>query len=504
MAYSDLYLRRKGIDTGEILDIFISHNHGDHDQGVYNYLINGRKLRLIGSPVVVEQTLIKVAAAVDVALDEIRRIVDTCIIPVGEERRLPGYDGIFVTLAYTIHSIPCNMIKFRYRDQNGALIKTLGYSGDTLFDPAQFPVWVREGKLDQAFIDTQLEFFRDVDVLIHEAGGGTIHSHMQAVAAHYPQVELYWVHTALENAAFGKKILQAGDQVTLLPEMAGKKIEWYIKLFEQVPLFSRFSHEENYRLAKMAADGRRMEIITYMAGEEIFRQGEDPRDDSFFVIAQGAIDVFQDENFVASLGIGQQLGEMAIFGNNRGKRNATVKAFSGVKLVRIEREAYEEFLKKIDSAYQNYAEARPALEASNSPFRSLNHNILDNIAARMEKQVFERNPDGSRSILITKDMPHNNALYLIMEGEVGAIVDKDKRVGFKLGKGSVIGEMSLLDPTNRPSATVIAISERVVTFTLSRAAFNEIIEKYPPVRYILEGISRKRRQVNEQALHGKG
>lgn len=500
MAYSDLYLKRKGIDTSEIVDIFISHNHGDHDQGVYNYLINGRKIRLLGSAVVIEQTLQKVAAAVGVGVKEIMKFVDVCSIPVGQERKLPGYDNVFVKLEYTLHPIPCNMIKFHFKDREGRVLKSLGYSGDTLFAPDKFAGWVRDGKLEQEFVDIQLGFFHDVDVLIHEAGGGTIHTEMEPLAAHYRAQEIYWVHTAAEAASVGNKVLRAGDQITLLPEAADKKIEWYIKLFEQVPLFTRFSHEENYRLARMAVDGRSMEIITYMAGEEIFRQGDLPEDDSFFVIAQGALDVFQDGRFVASLGIGQQLGEMAVFGNNEGRRNATVKAFSGVKLVRITRAAYEEFMQKINTAYQYYSEARPALEASNSPFRGLNHNILDNIAARMEKQVFARNPDGSRPVIITKDQPCSSALYLIMEGEAGAIVDRDKRVGFKLGKGSVIGEMSLLDPSLRPSATVIAITDRVVTFTLSRGAFNELIEKYPPVRYILEGISRRRRQANERAL----
>ena len=500
MAYSDMYLRRKGIDTNEILDIFISHNHGDHDQGVYNYLINGRRIRLIGSSIVVRQTLTKVAAAIGSTVPQLLQFVEVLELPVGEVQRLPGYDNIRICLEFSIHPIPCNMMKVYYTDQEGTPLKALGYSADTVFDPEKFRKWIAEGCLSQESVAVQLDFFKDTDVLIHEAGSGLIHTEMEPVAAHYKKQDIYWVHTEKTSSPLGRKVLEAGDQITLLEEIAEKKIEWYIKLFEQVPLFTRLSHEENYRLARMAVSGREMEIITYMAGEEIFRQGDLPEDDSFFVIAQGALDVFQDNKFVASLGVGQQLGEMAVFGNNQGRRNATVKAFSGVRLVKIGRAAYEEFMKKINTAYQYYSEARPALEASNSPFRSLNHNILDNIAARMEKQVFEQKPEGGRSILIAKDMPHNNALYLIMEGEVGAIVDRDKRVGFKLGKGSVIGEMSLLDPSIRPSATVITISDRVVTFTLSRSAFNEIIEKYPAVRYILEGISKRRRRTNELAL----
>jgi CRP-like cAMP-binding protein len=157
-------------------------------------------------------------------------------------------------------------------------------------------------------------------------------------------------------------------------------------------------------------------------------------------------------------------------------------------------------MSKIESAYFNYSEARPILEASNSPFKDLNHHILDNIAVRMEKEIFEESFSTKRHILIHKGESYSKAFYLILEGEVGVIVDKEKGIGFKLGKGSVLGEMSLLNENALPNATVVTISKRVVAYTLTKKAFNDIVEKFPPVRYVLEGLSESRKKINIDAL----
>ncbi|MBN1410418.1 MAG: cyclic nucleotide-binding domain-containing protein [Spirochaetales bacterium] len=500
MAYSEKYLKRKGIDSNEIVDFFISHNHGDHDQGVYNYLIRGRRIRLIGSEINVQQTLKKVAAAIDTSIADMKNLVDVVPLPIGQEVELPGYKHVTVELEYAFHPIPTNMIKFRYRDKTGKLVKTLGYSGDTVFDPEKYEEWIKQGRLKREYLQPLLDFFKDADIIIHEAGGGVIHTYMEKVIKYYPKKTLYWVHTKLHESEAGGTILKSGDQLTFINEQIQKKMDWYLKLFEKVPLFSNLSVIERAELAEMAAHSDEIEVIEYLAGEVIIREGDLPNDRSFYIIAQGSVDILQHSHHIASLGVGQQLGEMALFGNNEGRRNATVQAFAGVKLLKIHEKAYSKYMAKIERAYTHYKEARPILDASQSPFKGLNHNILDNIATQMDKQVFDEAIEGKKRPLIIKGQAHNDVLYLIVEGEVGVIVDKAKGIGFRLGRGAVIGEMSLLDDDAVPMATVVPITRKVVVYTLNKQSLRKILEQYPPVRYILEGIAQRRKRQNQEAI----
>jgi CRP-like cAMP-binding protein len=502
MAYSDLYLKRKGIDSNEIIDIFISHNHGDHDQGVYNYLIKGRRIRLIGCEIVIQQTLLKVAAAINSTREELLKLIDIVYLPIGIEVPLPGYKQITAELEYGLHPIPTNMIKFFYKDSEGKTLKTLGYSGDTILDTTKYEEWVHQGKIASKDAEKLTAFFYNTDTIIHEAGEGPIHSVMEQIVKQYPDKVIYWVHTKLKKSDYGQ-ILQSGDHLTFIKEHVQKKIDWYLQIYEKVPLLANLSTEDKYQLARRAVNSQEIEIINYMAGETIIKEGELPKDKSFYIIAQGSVDILQNGYHMASLGVGQQLGEMALFGNNQGRRNATVRAFAGLKLIKIHEQAYEDFKEKIEKAYFQYTEARTFLDTSNSPFKGLNHNILDNIGTRLEKKVFLENRDGRKEALIIKGKQSKEILYLIIEGEVGAVIDKDRKVGFRLGKGAIVGEMSLLDEDLLPTATVVPITKKVIAYTLSRKAFNEIAEKYPPVRFIIEGIAQKRRKMNQEAINSK-
>ena len=100
---------------------------------------------------------------------------------------------------------------------------------------------------------------------------------------------------------------------------------------------------------------KEISLISYYAGEILIKEGEFPKDNAFYIIAQGSVDVLQGEEHIATLGVGQQIGEMALFGNNEGKRNATIRAFTGIKLLKIHESAYKKFINKISRAYFRYS-----------------------------------------------------------------------------------------------------------------------------------------------------
>jgi CRP-like cAMP-binding protein len=79
---------------------------------------------------------------------------------------------------------------------------------------------------------------------------------------------------------------------------------------------------------------------TYADGEAICRQGE--RADAMFVVQEGCVDVFREEEgvetLVGRLGRGEILGEMAVF--DRQARSATVRAAGAARVLTLDKRAF--------------------------------------------------------------------------------------------------------------------------------------------------------------------
>ncbi|KAK2528403.1 Prkar1a, partial [Columba guinea] len=80
--------------------------------------------------------------------------------------------------------------------------------------------------------------------------------------------------------------------------------------------------------------------VTYIAGETVIQQGDEG--DNFYVVDQGEMDVYVNNEWATSVGEGGSFGELAlIYGIPRA---ATVKAKTNVKLWGIDRDSYRRIL----------------------------------------------------------------------------------------------------------------------------------------------------------------
>jgi CRP-like cAMP-binding protein len=85
-------------------------------------------------------------------------------------------------------------------------------------------------------------------------------------------------------------------------------------------------------------------------------------------------------------------------------------------------------------------------------------------------------------------------LFVVVEGEV-EVTRSDRQV--RLGPGSVVGELAVLDPQPR-SATVTAVTE-VLAFRLRREGFREAVESRPEVAMgVITELVRRLREPHEQ------
>ena len=80
---------------------------------------------------------------------------------------------------------------------------------------------------------------------------------------------------------------------------------------------------------------------TVMKGDFVFKQGE--LADALFFIARGRVEISKDAQVLASLGTGEVLGELSLFGGGH-KRSATAKAESETVVVRIPSRPFRKLL----------------------------------------------------------------------------------------------------------------------------------------------------------------
>jgi CRP-like cAMP-binding protein len=98
-----------------------------------------------------------------------------------------------------------------------------------------------------------------------------------------------------------------------------------VELLRKVPLFDRVSRREMAKIAALAME------VSYPAGAALLRRGT--RDDGFFILLNGEVDVRQGARLVQILRRGQFFGEIGLLANVT--RTATVTTGTPVDVLRI-------------------------------------------------------------------------------------------------------------------------------------------------------------------------
>ncbi len=158
------------VDAHDIDDIIITHLHGDHCNGLESFAFS----RLVARLQEKEKTLPRVHTHPEAAARLWERLAPAMDAPIhkgGRKARLEDYidlrviepgkpatiAGLTVECRYSIHPIPTIGVKIR------AARGSLGWSGDTVFDPAH------------------VEWLSDCDVIVHEANIGPAHTQVEVL-----------------------------------------------------------------------------------------------------------------------------------------------------------------------------------------------------------------------------------------------------------------------------------------------------------------------------------
>ena len=100
-----------------------------------------------------------------------------------------------------------------------------------------------------------------------------------------------------------------------------------------------------------------------------------------------------------------------------------------------------------------------------------------------------------KGMVFSKQGERGDEITVLLEGSVE--VRQDDAVFARLGPGDHFGEIALLDPTARRSATVVAVTPVVVAY-VSRHHFATLLATNPSVRAAVERVRHERSVVREE------
>nr|CAB3265158.1 cAMP-dependent protein kinase type I-beta regulatory subunit [Phallusia mammillata] len=230
------------------------------------------------------------------------------------------------------------------------------------------------------------------------------------------------------------------------------------KAIERNVLFSHL--DENERSDIFDA----MFPVMNIAGECIIKQGDDG--DNFYIIDQGEVDIYVNNNYISTLGEGASFGELAlIYGTPRA---ADVRAKTDLKLWAIDRDSYRRILMgstlKKRKMYDDFLSKVSILENLDKWERLTVADALEPVLFESGQEVVVQGQAGSD-------------FFIIVEGSAAVLQKRPDNEDYTqvgtLGPSDYFGEIALL--LDRPRAATVVARSVLKCVKLDRPRFERVL-----------------------------
>jgi len=179
VAENNSILSSYGININDVRYVFLTHVHSDHDAGVLENLLEKRKTNLISSRIIYESFLRKSQALTSLSKSSIEKYVKFIEVEPNRKIKLPGFKNTFFEFDYSLHSIPSGRCTITCK--KGKATKSISHSGDTKYDISKINTWYEKGAFTQTRKNGVLGFIWDSDLIIHDVGGGNLHTDYESL-----------------------------------------------------------------------------------------------------------------------------------------------------------------------------------------------------------------------------------------------------------------------------------------------------------------------------------
>jgi len=261
-----------------------------------------------------------------------------------------------------------------------------------------------------------------------------------------------------------------------------------------LPLFAELERDAFVALVEL------MGFLELKEGQAVCEEGKGG--ETIFVIAAGKAEVSRVVNGeakpLAFLGGGSIFGEISLL--TGAAPSSTVTCVTDCELFEVKREHLNQLARAYPSVPQTlatFAQQRMAKNlTSSSPLFA--HVPEAERAALFGRFGFRALQAGEKAI---EEGQQVSGLFLVLAGEL--VVQKEDPTGgmVSLGilrEGDIAGEIALLKGI-RATATVAA-TRKTATAYMDRAAFEDLIKRYPKIREFLDGLSERRLKMIGEAM----
>ncbi len=322
-AYLNVRLAHLGLSPRQLDLVIISHLHEDHIAGLPELILTGgKRVQLVTAQPIYRSLLRVLGAMLDLPPAEVAELFDFYPLDPGQPLDVHGYR---FEATYAVHSIPTIAVR----------VGGIGYSGDMRYDEAWLEHLHQSGQLSAERLAALRQFAEGVEVLVHDMGGGAIHTTPTAQLLRELSAKsrrLVLAHTSRQdwevaNELAGRvEVAVSGHVVGLGEVVADDEQRQRFETLTICPIFARLPAAERAELAAQCA------VLTYPAGYTIAYEG-DHSDGSAYVIHHGIVEILVGGELVRLLGRGNSLGERgALIGE---PRTSTMRAHSEMQLLHI-------------------------------------------------------------------------------------------------------------------------------------------------------------------------
>lgn len=247
----------------------------------------------------------------------------------------------------------------------------------------------------------------------------------------------------------------------------------------RVRILADLSAEQADRLLASGA------VEEHPAGAVLMREGE--RGDAMYVVEAGYLEAIHetpDGRVVAleRVGPGHQVGEMALLQPD-GRRNATVRAHTDVRLLKIGHEALQRVLDADHPLKRRVTAHRDAQILHVLTRRSALVRALSEAKVGVTQRTLQ-----AGEVLVRKGDPPGPA-FLVLQGSL--ILPSDEVPGaaeWRTGEGTCVGERSILEGQPR-AATLVAETDTTV-LVIDAADLRQLVQESPEWRDHIQALQR--------------
>lgn len=444
-----------GISENDIRYVLLTHVHSDHDAGLVEKILQGERIKIISTQIIFDSFLRKVAAITRFPIDVIEGFIDFLEVEPCKTIKLPGFKSSYFTFDYSLHSIPSGRFVLTYKNKKTGAKKIISHSGDTKFDINKINAWYEKGVLTRKRRDAVLGFVWDANLIIHEVGGGILHTELSSLEAINRSLKkkTILVHQHEDPVPHPYFRFAAEGQVEAMIKARKNGSSSDLETVKHVPLFKGLQQN---RLLDMLSYS---EVVKYKPDEVVFLQND--FGDAFYIILDGFAEVVIDGKSCAIYEKGKFFGELAVSTPNPYRR-ATIRAKSQLTLLKVPKQYYGALdLPKIRDDFYKLTDYFSEI-------------ISPSLVASL---AFGKIMDWRKNEVIIRQGAMDDDMYIILSGKVEVINDKRENLAF-LSRGDVIGEVSCLKNVPR-TATVLAHSDEVYAICLKKEEAMMVFKLFP-------------------------